>query len=124
MVDQQDQQAIGNFSTLSDKTNHISHLEEQVFECTELWWEDSYQEWLCVSEANPQMKSNVPQEDAEEFTSDDAKPSNEMARPQAKAWRGLAGTAANKDILRDNVKTTLQKLRFRDVKHARLWDAD
>ena len=44
-------------------------------ECTELWWDDSYQGWLCAfSEANPQKKRKE-QDEIEETTSEDVSPS-------------------------------------------------
>ena len=40
--------------------------EEPIYEYTEPWWDDSYQGWLCaVSEANPQKKRKVQEENEE-----------------------------------------------------------
>ena len=74
MIDQQNRKAIWNLNSVADSADH-NDQEEPLHEHTELWWDDSYQGWLCaVSETNPQKKRTA-QEETEETISDDVSPS-------------------------------------------------
>ena len=74
---------IDHLNSVADCADHHDQ-EEQFYEFSVPWWDDSYQGLLCaVSEANQQKKRKV-QEETEETTPDDVRPGKGKSKGEAK----------------------------------------